>query len=153
MKRKIILFSPAIWLVLTTMFFYGCKKQDQPEQAPQSVTNEPNQLTTAQAPPATPDSMIKQNLRILYMSHPDSTRAKDFADFLSKHFATVQTGDLKAFREADCEGFDVTILDYDGDGFKAPKPQISRNFSRSLVTVGVTGGLICSNLSLKTGYL
>lgn len=153
MKRNTILFSLVSCLVLTTISFYGCKKQDQPEQTPQSVTIESNQETTKQALSVEPDSIIKENLRILYVSNPDSTRAKDFVNFLSKHFAAVQTGDLKTFREADSEGFDVTILDYDGDGFKAPRPQISPNFSRPVVTVGVIGAHICDSLSLKTGYL
>jgi hypothetical protein len=74
-------------------------------------------------------------------------------EFLSKHFGTVKTGDLKTFKEADTQGFDVTLLDYDGDGFKAPRPRISAAFSRPIVTVGVAGALICSSLNLKTGYL
>ena len=137
MKRKIILFSPAFWLVLITMLACGCKKQDQPDQTLSAEL----------------DSVPKQNLRILYVSNPGSDRAKDFEDFLKKHFATVKTDDLKAFRETDSNSFDVTILDYDGDGFKAPRPQISPDFSRPVVTVGVTGAFICDQLSLKTGYL
>ena len=73
--------------------------------------------------------------------------------FLGQHFATVKTADLAAFTESQCDGFDVTILDYDGDGFEAPRPRISPQFSHPLVTVGVPGGLMCSNWGLKTGYL
>ncbi|MBN2181632.1 MAG: hypothetical protein JW715_06940 [Sedimentisphaerales bacterium] len=99
------------------------------------------------------ESISKIDLRILYVSNPDSSREKDFIDFLSKHFAVVQTGDLKVYKETDSKDFDVTILDYDGDGFKSPKPRISPGFSRPVITVGVTGALICDQLSLKTGYL
>jgi hypothetical protein len=92
-------------------------------------------------------------LRILYVGHPDSDREKDFVQFLGAHFATVKTADLTAFKEKDTVGFDVTIFDYDGDGFKAPRVRISPQFSRPLVTVGVPGGLMCSGWQLKTGYL
>ena len=92
-------------------------------------------------------------LRILYAGHPGSDREKDFIQFLGQHFSIVKTADLKAFKEKDTEGFDVTILDYDGDGFKAPRPTISPAFSRPLVTMGVPGGLMSSGWGLKTGYL
>jgi len=92
-------------------------------------------------------------LRLLYVGHPGSDREKDFAQFLGQHFATVKTGDLKAFTDKDADGFDVTILDYDGDGFKAPRPKVSLGFSHPLVTVGVAGGLMCSQWGLKTGYM
>jgi hypothetical protein len=139
MKRTIFSLLPLFLFVFIILLFCSCKKQDQ------QGTDQPTS--------SEPDSMTKQNLRILYVSNPGSDRAKDFEGFLSKHFATVKTGDLKAFRESDSEDFDVTILDYDGDGFKISKPQISPNFSRPVVTVGVMGGLLCSNLRLKTGYL
>jgi hypothetical protein len=153
MKYSIFTLSSLFWFVLIAVLVFGCKKQNQPEQTSQSVTIEQNRESTEQAASAESDSVAKQNLRILYVSHPGSDRAKDFEGFLSKHFIIVKMGDLKAFRESDSENFDVTILDYDGDGFKAPRPQISPNFSRPVVTVGVMGGLLCNNLSLKTGYL
>ncbi|MBP8303756.1 MAG: hypothetical protein KBE04_06495 [Phycisphaerae bacterium] len=92
-------------------------------------------------------------LHILYAGHPGSERERDFVRFLAKHFGTVKTGDLKAFKERDAQGFDVTILDYDGDGFKAPRLALTRGFSRPVITVGVVGALICGSLNLKTGYL
>ena len=95
----------------------------------------------------------KIGLRILYAGHPGSEREKDFVDFLSAYFTEVKTVDLKEFKEDNTAGFDVTILDYDGDGFKAPRLKLSESYSRATVTVGVTGALICGNLKLKTGYL
>lgn len=113
-------------------------------------------------------------LRILYMGHPGSEREKDFVQFLGQHFATVQTADLgafagKAFTDQDAAGFDVTIFDYDGEGFKAPRtmamprfldddPRLARAGSdrwltRPVLTVGVAGGLMASQWGLKTGYL
>jgi hypothetical protein len=95
----------------------------------------------------------KIELRILYVGSLQSAREKDFVDFLQKHFKEVKTGDLKSFREEQTRGSDVTILDYAGDAFKAPRLQISNNYSRATVTVGVMGAFICSNLRLKSGYL
>jgi hypothetical protein len=112
---------------------------------------------------------VDRGLRILYAGRPGSDREKDFLGFLKKHFDVVQTGDLTRFDGSQSEGFDVTILDYDGDGFKAPRPtlrprfldesvEISRPmpgplFARPLITVGVAGGLMCDRWGLKTGYL
>ncbi len=129
MKCRFPFYSLTLLLLLALVILCSCKKATEPE------------------------SFTKVDLRILYISDPDSIRARDFVDFLSKHFTNVHMGDLKTFRETDSSGFDVTILDYDGDGFKAPKPRISRNFSRPVVTVGVIGAFICDSLSLKTGYL
>jgi hypothetical protein len=101
------------------------------------------------APPA------KIAMRILYAGHPGSAREKDFVNFLRKHFTQVQTGDLATFNDKSADGFDVAILDYDNDGmdaFKFPRPKLSPNYAHATVTVGVAGGLICSQLRLKTGY-
>jgi hypothetical protein len=106
----------------------------------------------AQSQPASPTGEMSK-LRILYAGHPGSDREKDFVGFLKKYFDVVQTGNLQTFKEADAEGYDVTILDYDGDGFKAPRPMVSAGFSKPLITVGVAGGLICDRWGLKTGYL
>ncbi len=123
-------------------------------------------------PQSAPAAGEASRLRILYVGHPGSEREKDFVQFLGQHFETVKTGDLSAFHRKpftnkDAEGFDVTILDYDGDGFEAPRPMLrprfpedeSRNprppddrwFTRPLITVGVVGGRI-SDCGLKTAY-
>ncbi|MBN2132456.1 MAG: hypothetical protein JW741_23340 [Sedimentisphaerales bacterium] len=122
----------------------GCRKQNEPESPPPAPTEmtEPNAQADAGS-----------DLRILYAGHPGSEREGDFVRFLRQHFGTVETADLATFVESQSDGFDVTILDYDGDGFKAPHINISRQFSRPLVTVGVAGGLMCSQWGLKTGYL
>lgn len=90
---------------------------------------------------------------ILFAGHPGSEREKDFVGFLREHFGKVETADLKTFEESQCNGFDVTILDYDGDLFKAPRPRFSPGFSRPVLTVAVPGAFICSQARLKTGYL
>ncbi len=125
-------------------------------------------------PSATSPTAEPSQLRILYVGHPGSEREKDFVQFLGQHFATVKTADLgafagKSFADKDMEGFDVALLDYDGDGFKAPRVRIVPRFpedvsrvpralegswlTRPVITVGVTGGLIASQAGLKTGYL
>jgi hypothetical protein len=105
-----------------------------------------------QAAPAQADA-YKSKLRILYAGRPGSDRETDFVGFLKKYFDVVQTGDLRTFKEADTQGFDVTLLDWDTNEFKGPRPQISESFSRPLITLGVPGALICSHWRLKTGYL
>jgi len=98
-------------------------------------------------------AQVNRGLRILYAGRPGSSREKEFVSFLKKHFDVVQTGNLETFKEADTQGFDVTLLDWDNNEFKGPKPAISDSFSRPIVTLGVPGGLICSRWGLKTGYL
>ena len=94
----------------------------------------------------------KFDLTILYAGHPDTAREKDFVQFLSKHFTEVKTGDLAKFTARQAEDSDVVILDYDGNGFEAPLPRLSRKYTRSTITVGVAGGLLAHSMRLKTGY-
>jgi hypothetical protein len=143
-RNRIVLAALTIWFIFTLMIFVSCRKKEQPEDTQQAVPTEKTDKT---------DVSEKIGLRILYVGHPDSAREKDFVNFLTKQFKAVETADLKDFNEGQTDGFDVTILDYDGDGFKSPRPNISRNFSRPMVTVGVTGALMSSRWNLKTGYL
>jgi hypothetical protein len=98
-------------------------------------------------------AQVNRGLKILYAGRPGSEREKDFVAFLRQNFDTVQTGNLETFQEADTQGFDVTLLDWDWNEFKGPKPRISESFSRPMITLGVPGGLISSQWRLKTGYL
>jgi opacity protein-like surface antigen len=95
----------------------------------------------------------KSRLRILYAGYPGTDREKDFVGFLKKYFEVVRTGNLATFKEADTQGFDVTLLDWDWNDLQGPKPMVSESFSRPVVTVGVPGALICRQWKLKTGYL
>lgn len=140
-KQRVIAKWMIVVLVLTAV--WGCKKQEEPQASPETVAVTPDDA----------EADAGGDLRILYAGHPGSARAKDFIQFLGKHFGAVETADLAVFTESQCDGFDVAILDYDGDGFEAPRPRISPNFPRPLVTVGVAGALICSSSRLKTGYL
>ena len=126
--------------VLALAVGWGCAKR-------------PNQTASAPAAPVVVAEEAGRPLRILYAGHPGSERERDFVNFLSNHFGTVKTGNLETFKDGDSQDFDVTILDYDGDGFKAPRPAITVAFSRPAITVGVVGGFLCDSLRLKTGYL
>ncbi len=103
--------------------------------------------------PSAPAATEVSKLRILYAGRPSSDREKDFVAFLKEYFELVQTGSLQTFKEADTQGFDVTLLDWDTNEFKGPRPRISESFSRPVITLGVPGGLICSQWRLKPGYL
>jgi hypothetical protein len=154
MRNRII---PSIILTSSLVFvltvFVGCKKKEQP----QSRNREASADTTRPVPAADrvyqADTAEKINLRVLYAGVPNSERAKDFVDFLAKHFEQVETADYNAFKQEQSSGFDVVILDYDGVERNAPRPNISREYSRATITMGVPGAFICSSLSLKTGYL
>lgn len=154
MRSRIIPFIVLILLLSSALtIFVSCKKKDQPENAEQMVSTDtvkdmptPEKITEA----GTSD---KINLRILYAGLLDTDRAKDFVNFLNKYFEHVGTIDYLSFKEEQTAGFDVTIIDHNGVGFRTPLPNISRQYSRATVTVGVPGAFICSRLSLKTGYL
>lgn len=152
-KNGIVLVALGLWLVFTVLISGGCKKKEQPEETQQAVPAEETKYVSAFEKIDKADISEKFSLRILYVGHPDSAREKDFVSFLTKQFKAVETADLKDFNEGQTDGFDVTILDYDGDGLKSPRPNISRNFSRPMVTVGVAGALMCSRWNLKSGYL
>ncbi len=152
-RNRIILAALTIWFVFTLTNFISCKKKEQPEDTRQAVPTEKTKHVSASEKIDKTDVSEKIGLRILYVGHPDSAREKDFVNFLTKQFKAVETADLKGFKEGQTDGFDVTILDYDGDGFKSPRPNISRNFTRPMVTVGVAGALMSSRWNLKTGYL
>ncbi len=92
-------------------------------------------------------------LRILYVGHPGSEREADFVAFLKPHFRQVDTGDLARFTPQQAAGADVILLDYDGDGFKAPSVRLPDDYSRPTLTIGVAGAFLCSRHRLKTGYL
>ena len=99
------------------------------------------------------NAVEKIELRILYAGHPGSAREKDFVYFLNQHFVRVVTGDLAKFDGAQAKVADVVLLDYDGDSYKAPQPNVGKDYRRATVTVGLAGGVFCSKRHLKTGFL
>jgi len=109
--------------------------------------------TGANRPSASADPQLDRSLKVLYAGRPGSDREKDFVGFLKKYFYVVQTGNLETFKEADTQGFDVTLLDWDLPVFEGPCPVFSESLSRPVITLGVHGSKICSDGRLKTTYL
>jgi hypothetical protein len=105
------------------------------------------------AGPAAVNTQVNRGLRILYAGRPGSDREEDFVGFLRKYFDVVRTGNLQTFQESDTQGFDVTLLDWDTNALDGPRPSVSVDFARPVVTLGVPGGLIGRQWRLKTGYL
>ena len=91
-------------------------------------------------------------LRVLYVGSPGSDREKDFVGFLGKYFTKVGTGNLQAFKEEQTRDFDVVILDTGDLARGAPGPQLSTDYARPTITMGVAGAQLCSSLKLKTGF-
>ena len=149
-ENKIILLALAICLFFTLAISTGCKKKEPSEQARQDVYEEKTKNISASWPT---DMTEKIDLRILYAGLPDTERAKDFIAFLSKHFTKLETTDYNTFTGNEALNYDVAIIDHNGVAFRSPRPKISRQYTGATVTMGVPGAFICSNLSLKTGYL
>ena len=95
---------------------------------------------------------LNRSLKILYAGRPGSDREKDFVGFLKRYFDVVQTGNLETFQEADTQGFDVTLLDWDPNTYEGPTPTVSESFSRPVITLGIRGAMICRAWRLKSGY-
>jgi hypothetical protein len=107
---------------------------------------------TSQVEPTSANPQFNRGLKILYVGRPGSDREKDFVGFLKQYFDVVRTGNLETFQEADTQGYDVTLLDWDWNVIRGPYPKVSRGFCRPVITLGVRGGLICRNWRLKTGH-
>ena len=152
-RNRIILAALTIWFVFTLMIFVSCRKKEQPEDTQQAVPTEKTKHVSASEKIDKTDISDKIGLRILYVGLPNTERAKNFVEFLTKHFKQVETTDYNAFKESETSGFDVTIIDYDGQDTRAPLPSISSEYSRATITVGSPGADLGNRLSLKTGYL
>jgi len=138
------------FFALTTIILVGCKRKQKPEDTQQAVeSRQTSQVSDSQKT----DTSGKIALRILYAGLLDTDRAKDFVDFLTTYFQQVETTDYNTFTGNHTADFDVAIIDHDGADTRAPRLRISRQYARATVTVGVPGAFLCSNLSLKTGYL
>ena len=104
------------------------------------------------------DHEEKIALHILYVGHPKTLRATDFASFLKKHFTQVNIVDLDTFVEKSINDCDVAIIDYSGLTIKdnaivLPRIPFKSDYSRPIMTLGAAGALVCDSLNLKTGYL
>ncbi len=156
--KGIFIAGLSLWLVFGPVISGGCRKKEQPEEARQPVSVERKQQVSTAGKDVSEeidevDVSEKIELRILYAGLPNTERSKDFVEFLDRHFKQIETTDYNAFTEDKANGFDVTIIDYDGRDVRAPLPSISLRYSRATVTIGSSGADLCSRLSLKTGYL
>jgi hypothetical protein len=140
-ETKIVLSLRLVFLfTFALIVFVSCKK-DQPQQTRQAVESQKV------------DTSEKIDLHILYAGLPNTERAKEFVSFLKTYFRQVETTDYNTFTGNHTSDFDVAIIDHDGADTRAPRPNISRQYARATITVGVPGAFICSQLSIKTGYL
>jgi hypothetical protein len=97
-------------------------------------------------------AQVDRSLKILYVGQPGSEREKDFVALLKKHFDVVRTGNLGAFKEADTQGFDVTLMDWDVNKSRRLKSDFTESFSRPMITLAFPGALICSQARLKLSH-
>jgi len=150
-RNRMILHSILILTLFdTSIFFIGCKEKDRSEDSQQAVEARQTRLVSDSQKT---DTSGKIHLRILYAGLPNTDRAKDFVDFLTRHFQQVETTNYNTFTGSHTADYDVAIIDHDGADTRAPRLRISRQYARATVTVGVPGAFLCSGLSLKTGYL
>jgi hypothetical protein len=94
-------------------------------------------------------------LRILYVGTGGSPRARDFENFLKKHFAQVRAADRAGFDPAMAQSADVVLLDWsqaDPDARRGQSPLGSRaNWSRPTVLLDSAGLLLAGPWQLIGG--
>lgn len=95
----------------------------------------------------------KLDLRVLYVGLQDTERQKDFVTFLGKHFKQVDTADYYTFEEEQTKDYDVAILDKDGIEWAALDIDVSHEYSRATVSIGVPGAFWIRRVSRKMGYM
>ena len=153
MKKKIVCVLVVSACLLVFGVLGGCDKEIPGGDTEQSAEVEKTTTPTKEVEVVSGDGGGKINLKILYAGLVDTDRQKDFVKFLSGHFKEVGIADFLNFKPAQTEGFDVVILDHDGAEFRAPWPDVPRDYSRATITMGVPGAFISNNLGLKTAYL
>src|SRR4051794_35034881 len=125
-------------------------------------------LTSVLALPATARADEPIPLTILYAGHPGTDREKDFAGFLEKHFRKVDRVALDRFTDAQAEGHDVVVFDWDSvlprdAGGKVIEPlerllmpkgaKVSESYDRPTVVIGAGGQNAIRPLRLKIDSL
>ena len=141
-------------LVFTT---WGCKKKQSPQAQNEAQNGLVKSATQSQAYQETSNEKI--SLRILYVGLPNTQRQEDFVSFLSKNFVEVKTVDLYIFKEEQTKDSDVVILDKDGIqwGNEGGRPladfQMSPQYSRPTLSLGIPGAFWADRRRLKTGYM
>ena len=144
-------------LLLLLAMIPACKKEE--PQADQASDSNPQAAAGDQEADSIEPSDAKIALKVLYVGMPNTDRQQDFVSFLSRHFQTVTTADLYAFKEEDASQSDVVLLDKDGiqwgdDGGRPLSDlRLSRNYTRPTVSLGIPGAFLTDRMGLKTGYM
>ncbi len=152
-ENRIVLIALSICLCFALSISSSCKKKEQSEEIGRNVPAEEITHTSTSEQIVWVEASEKSDLRILYAGLLDTDRAKDFVAFLAAHFEKVETTDYLTFKGAKSAGFDVTIIDHDGEDFDAPRLRLSPPYAHAAIAVGVPGAFLCEGLRLKTEYL
>jgi predicted small lipoprotein YifL len=158
LKKSTTLSYFSLILLLALVFtLSACKKKQSPPARDETQNDLVKSVTQSQAQQKTTDDKIR--LRILYVGLPDTERQKDFVSFLSGNFIEVKTADLYTFKEEQTKDSDVIILDKDGIqwGSRGGNPlrdlEVSVQYSRPTLSLGIPGAFWTDRMRLKTGYM
>ena len=147
-----LILLPALVLTLP-----GCKKKESQTARDEIQNDLVKSVTQSQYLQGSIDGKIP--LRILYVGLPDTERQKDFVSFLSVNFTQVKTAGLDTFTEEQTKDSDVIILDKDGiqwagrGGSPLRDLQVSAQYSRPTLSLGIPGAFWADRMRLKTGYM
>jgi hypothetical protein len=156
-KATTLNYFTLILLLALVFTLSACKKKQSPQARDETQIDSVKSVTQSQPPQKTTDDKIP--LRILYVGLPDTERQKDFVSFLSGNFTEVKTAGLDTFTEEQTRDSDVIILDKDGIqwGSRGGNPlrdlQVSAQYSRPTLSLGIPGAFWTDRMRLKTGYM
>jgi hypothetical protein len=146
-----------ILLLALAFTLSACKKKESPQAREETQNDSVKSVARSQAQQKTTDDKIR--LRILYVGLPNTERQEDFVSFLSRNFTEVKTADLYTFKEEQTKDSDVIILDKDGIqwGSRGGNPlrdlEVSVQYSRATLSLGIPGAFWTDRMRLKTGYM
>ena len=156
-KATTLNYFTLILLLALVFTLSACKKKQSPQARDETQIDSVKSVTQSQPPQIITGSKIP--LRILYVGLPDTERQKDFVSFLSGNFTEVKTAGLDTFTEEQTRDSDVIILDKDGIqwGSRGGNPlrdlQVSAQYSRPTLSLGIPGAFWTDRMRLKTGYM
>ena len=158
LKKSTTLSYFSLILLLALVFtLSACKKKQSLPARDEAQNDSVKSVTQSQAQQKTTDDKIR--LRILYVGLPNTERQKDFVSFLFRNFIEVKTADLYTFKEEQTKDSDVIILDKDGIqwGSRGGNPlrdlEVSVQYSRPTLSLGIPGAFWTDRMRLKTGYM
>ncbi len=92
----------------------------------------------------------KIDLKVLFAGDPETTRTKDFVDFLGQHFSQVSFCEVSKYNEDDSTGHDVILLD--SESFRTRISGLTKDGGRPTMLIGAFGGMTGSRLQVRTNY-